>query len=65
MIDGGGFVDLVGFDLVLGFYLSRLSLFFDLEVASNGFGLGCGWWWFWCFDIVVCWVYIFFCLWLG
>ena len=31
VIDGGGFVDLVGFDLVLGFDLSPLSLFLWLR----------------------------------
>ena len=64
MINGGGFVDLVGSDLVLGFDLAPLSLFLWLSGGCNGFGLGCGWWWFWCSDLVVCWVYIF-CLWLG
>ena len=54
VIDGGGFVDLVGFDLVLVFISLVSHFFFDLEVDSNGFGFGCGWWWFWCFDLVVC-----------
>ena len=54
VIDGGGFVDLGGSDLVVGFDLSPLSIFLYLVVASNGFGLGCRWWWFWCYDLEVC-----------